>query len=166
MSKDMCPRNRPNFNTESRLTPNGGGVVGVRPGSAPAGTAAGYRRASRPALREFFASGTAVSVASAPGGSGGLPADVDALATTLGRPGRAAGDVVTPAASAEPVAGLGPEASRKSGTGAAVTGPDADLAVVPPAGPGAHVSRRVEVLPAADRSRALTPSPGGLAAAG
>ena len=35
----MCAGNRPNFNSDSGLTPNGGGAGGVSPGSAPKGNA-------------------------------------------------------------------------------------------------------------------------------
>ena len=140
MSKDMSPGNRPKFNTESRLTPNGAGPAGERPGSAPERNAAGSPRASRPALRRFFASGTAASAAAVPSGSGGLPADVDELAA----PG--------------PPAGVEAEASSRPGTGAAITGPDVEPDAVPTAGAG------VQVLAAAARSRAFTPSPAGLVA--
>ena len=37
MSKDMSVRNRSNFNTDSGLTPNGGGAGGVSPGSGSEG---------------------------------------------------------------------------------------------------------------------------------
>ena len=59
---------------------------------------------SMPALRGFFAPGTPVSAAAAPGGSGGPPADVDELAATLGRPSRDAGGevVLADAARANP----------------------------------------------------------------
>ena len=91
MSKDMCSRNRPNFNTASRLTPNGWRLAGAPPGSALERTAPGSPRASMPSLRGFFAPGTPASAAAAPGGSGGQAADVDELAATLGRPRRDAG---------------------------------------------------------------------------
>ena len=146
MAKDMSPRNRPKFNTDSGLTPNGRGVACVRPGSAPAGTAAGYRRASRPALREFFVPGTLAAAEATPSGSGGLPADVEALVALLGHPGRAAGVDVATLAAVALVAGLGTKASMWSGTSTAVTGPDVESDVV-------------QVLAAADRSRAFTASP-------
>ena len=91
MSKDMCSGNRPKLNTGSGLTPNGGGAGGVPPGSAPERNALGSPRASRPALRGFFAPGTPAAAAASPGGSGGQAADVDELAATLGRPRRDAG---------------------------------------------------------------------------
>ena len=47
-----------------------------------------------------------------------------------------AGVDVAPAAAVEPVAGLGREATIWSGTGAVVTGPDVEPAVVPTAGSG------------------------------
>ena len=135
MSKDMSPRNRPNFKTDSGLTRTGPGPAGERPGSARERNAAGSPRASRPALRRFFASRTPASAAASPGGSGGLPADVAELAA----PG--------------PPAGVEAEASSRPGTGAAVTGPDVEPDVVPTAGSG------VQVLAAAHRSRAFTASP-------
>ena len=153
MSKDMSPRNRPNFNTKSRLTPNGRGPAGVRPGSAPAGHAAEPAGASRPPLLHLFAPGTPTSAAADPAGFGGLLADVGQLAATLGYPGLAAGVDVAMVAAAEPVAGLWPEASIWSGTGASGTGSDVEPAVVPTAG------SVVQVLAAADRSRAFTASP-------
>ena len=67
-------------------------------------------------------------------------------------------------AAAGPATGVEAEASSRPGTGAAGAGPDVELDVAPTAGPGAHFSRRVEVLAAADRSRAFTPSTGGLVA--
>ena len=90
MSKDMRPRNRPNFNTDSGLTLNGGDPAGDRPGSVPKANETGPPGASRAGVRRFFAPGTA---AAAPGGSGGLPADIgldvdlppDAPTATLGR---------------------------------------------------------------------------------
>ena len=142
MSKDMSPGNRPNFNTVSGLTQTGPGPAGERPGSARERNAAGSPRASRPALRRLFASGTAASAAAVPSGSGGLPADVAELAAPLGRLGRAAGGV----------------AAELAAPPAAVTGPDVEPDVVPTAGAG------VQVLAAAARSRAFTPSPAGLVA--
>ena len=155
----MPPGNRPKFNTDSGLTPNGGGFAGERPGSAPEETARRHPRASRPALRRFFASGTAASAAAAPSGSGGLPADVAELAAPLGRLGRAAGVVAAELAAPGPPVGVEAEASSRPGTGAVVTGPDVEPDVVPTAGAG------VQVLAAAARSRAFTASPpAGLAA--
>ena len=154
----MSPRNRPNFKTDSGLTQTGPGPAGERPGSARERNAAGSPRASRPALRRFFAPGTPASAAAAPGGSGGPPADVDELAAPLGRLGRAAGVVAAELAAPGPPAGVEAEASSRPGTGAAVTGPDVEPDVVPTAGAG------VQVLAAAARSRAFTPSPAGLVA--
>ena len=158
MSKDMSPGNRPNFNTVSGLTQTGPGPAGERPGSARERNAAGFPRASRPALRRFFASGTAASAAAAPSGSGGLPADVAELAAPLGRLGRAASVVAAELAAPGPPAGVEAEASSRPGTSAAVTGPDVEPDVVPTAGDV------VQVLAAAARSRAFTPSPAGLVA--
>ena len=102
------------------MTPNGGGAGGVPPGSAPERNAPGSPRASRPALRGFFAPGTPASAPAAPGGSGGHAADVDELAATLGRPRRDAGGVAVgvAAAAAAPAAGLETEASSRPGTAA------------------------------------------------
>ena len=105
MAKDMSPGNRPNFNTDSGLTPIGRGPAGEWPGSAPESNAAGSPRASRPALRGLFAPGTRVAIAAAPAGSGGLPADIDAPAATLHRPGRGAGVAAAEVAAAGPAAG-------------------------------------------------------------
>ena len=110
-------------------------------------------------LRQLFAPGTPAAAAAGAGGSGGPAADVDELVAPLGRPTLAAG-----AASAEPVADLGTEASRRSGTGAAVTGPDVEPDVLPTAAAGAHVGRRVEVLAAADGVGTFTPALGDLVA--
>ena len=157
MSKDMSPGNRPKFNTVSGLTQTGPGPAGKRPGSARERNAAGTPRASRPALRRFFAPGTPASAA-APGGSGGPPADVAEFAAPLGRLGRAAGVVAAELAAPGPPAGVEAEASSRPGTGAAVTGPDVEPDVVPTAEAG------VQVLAAAARSKAFTPSPAGLVA--
>ena len=152
MIKDMSPRNRPNFNTDSGLTPTGRGPAGERPGSAPERNETGSPRASRPALRRLFAPGTPASAAAAPGGSGGPPADDAELAATLGRPGRGVGVVAAELAAAGPAAGVVAEASSRPGTGAAVTRPDVEPDIVPTAGSG-------QVLAVADRSRAFTASP-------
>ena len=155
----MCARNRPNFNTDSGLTPNGGGAGGVSPGSAPKGNAPRSPRASRPALRGFFAPGTPASAAAAPGGSGGPPADVDELAATLGRPSRAAGVEVV--AAATPAAGVEPEALSRPGTAAAgpVVEPDAQPARL--ARRGHRRTRRVDVLADVARANPFTPPAGG-----
>ena len=126
MSKDMCPGNRPNFNTGNRLTPNGGGAGGVSPGSAPKGNAPRSPRASRPAIRGVFAPGTPASAAAAPGGSGGPPADVDELAATLGRPSRDAVVEVVEVAAATPAAGVETEALSRPGTAAPGPGVEPD----------------------------------------
>ena len=164
MTKDMSPRNRPNSNTDSGLTPIGRGPAGERPGSAPERNAAGSPSASKPVLRGLFAPGTPASAAAALGGSRGPVADVDELVAPLGRPGLDAGDVAT-AAAAEPVAGLGTEASIRSGTGAAITGSDVDPDVLATAAAG-DVGQRVEVLAAAERGRTFAPALGDLAVAG
>ena len=140
MTKDMSPRNRPNFNTDSGLTPIGRGPAGEWPGSAPERNAAGSPRASRPALRGLFAPGTRAAAAAAP-------------AATLHRPGRAAGVVAAEVAAAGPAAGVEAEAASRPGPGAAVTGPDVEPAVAPTAG------SIVQVLAAAARSRAFTTAP-------
>ena len=144
---------RPNFNINSGLTLIGRGLAGERPGSAPESNAAGSARASRPALRGLFAPGTRAGAAAAPAGSGGLPADIDAPAATLHRPGRAVGVVAAEVGAPGPAAGVEAEASSRPGTGAAVTGPDLEPDIVPSTG------SVVQVLAAADRSRTFTASP-------
>ena len=181
MSKDMCARNRPNFNTDSGLTPNGRGAGGVSPGSAPKGNAPRSPRASRPALRGLFAPGTPASAAAAPDGSGGPAADGDELAATLGRPRRAAGGVAVGVASAAPAAGLETEASSRPGTAARsarVVGgrwrdahptglkatrasPDVEPDAQPATRGQRRVGRRVDILADVDRANPFTPPPGG-----
>lgn len=165
MTKYMIPRNRPNSNTDSGLTPIGRGPAGEWPGSAPESNAAGSPRASRPALRGLFAPGTPAAAEATPGGSGCLPADVDALVALPGHPGRAAGVDVAAVAAAEPVAGLGMEASIRSGTGAAVTVSEVDPDVLATAAAG-DVGQRVEVLASAERGETFAPAPGDLVVAG
>ena len=165
MLKDMSPRNRPNSNTDSGLTPIGRGPAGEWPGSAPESNAAGSPRASRPALRGLFAPGTRAAAAASPARSGGLPADIDAPAATRHRPGRAAGVVVAEVAAAGLAAGVEVEASSRPGTGAAVTGPDVESDVLGTASAG-DVGQRVEVLAAAARGRTFAPALGDLAVAG
>ena len=160
MSKYMSSRKRPNFNTVSRLTPNGGGPAGERLGSVPKGTARRPPRASSPALREFFAPGTPASAAASPGGSGGLPADGAELAMTLGRPGRAAGVEV---AAAAPPAGVETEASSRPGT-AGVGRPDVELDAQPARRGHRRVGRR-DVPADVARANPSTPPPAGPAAA-
>ena len=96
-------------------------------------------------LRQLFAPGTPAAAAGA-GGSRGPAADVDEFVAPLGRPTLAAAGG---AASAEPVVGT-------EGTGAAVTGPDVEPDILPPAGAGAHVGARV--LAAADGVGTFTPA--------
>ena len=155
MSKDMCCRNRPNFNTDSGLTPTGPGPAGERPGSARERNAAGSPGASRPALRRFFAPGTPASAAPSPGGSGGPPADVDELAAPLGRPGRAAGGAAVGVAA--PAAGVETEAFNQAGAAASTD-------VEPVRRGRRRVGRRVDVLTAAARANPSTPLPDGFAA--
>ena len=149
MSKDMCAGNRPNFNTGSRLTPNGGGPAGERPGSAPERNETGSPGASRAGIRRFFAPGTPPSAAAGPGGSGGLPAAVDEIVAPLGHPSRAAGDVAVEVAAAAPAASVEAEASSQPATDA---GPD----VEPDAQP-----RRVDIPADVARANPSTPPPGG-----
>ena len=59
-------------------------------------------------------------------------------------------------ASGKPVAGLGTAASRRAGTGAAVTGPDVEPDVLPDRYGVLVVGRRVEVFAAADRPAGRT----------
>ncbi len=143
----------PNFNTDSGLTPICRGPGGERPGSAPGANPPGLPRASSPSLRGLFAPGTPAATAGVRGGSRGPGAAVDELVAPLGHPGLNPGGGVATAAAAELIADLGTEASIWSGTGAAFTGPDLEPAVVPTAG------AVVQVLAAADRSKAFTASP-------
>ena len=71
-----------------------------------------------------------------PGGSVGPPADVDEFVASVGHPGLAAGVDIASAVAAEPVAGLGTEASIWFGTVAAVPGPDGEPDIVPTAESG------------------------------
>ena len=156
----MCSRNRPKFNTESRLTLNGRGPVGEWPGSIPARTAARPPRASGPALRRFFAPGQSAAATPAPGGSGGLPADIDKLAAPFGRPTRAAGDVAVEVAAAAPAAGVDTEASSRPGTAA---GPDVEPDAQPARRVHRPVTRRVDIPADVARANPSSPPPAGTA---
>ena len=159
MIKDMSPRNRPNSNTGSGLTPTGRSPGGSGPDRLRRGTRPGLREASRPALRRLFASATPASAAATPGRAGGPQADVDELVAPLGRRGLDAGGDVAPAAAAEPVAGLETEASIWSGIGATAAG-ETDVLATASAG---DVGQRVEVLASAERGRTFAPVLGDLA---
>jgi len=140
------------------LTPNGGGPAEERPGSAPERNAAGSPRASRPALRGFFAPGTAASAGAAPGRSGGPPADVDELTAPIVRSGRAAGVEAVELAAAAPAADVGSEASSGRGTAAAGRGVEPDAQ---PAGRGhRRIGRRGDVPAAVARANPSTPTAG------
>ena len=82
-------------------------------------------------LLHLFAPGTPASAAAGPTGSGSLPADIDAPAATLARPGCAAGVVAAEVAAAGFAADVEAEASSRPGTGAAVTGPAVEPDIVP-----------------------------------
>ena len=158
----MPPRNRPKSNSRSRLIGNGGRPQGAATGSAPAGNALALLGAWSPALRRLFAPGTRAAAQVVAGRFGGPAADVDELVGPFGRLSRDAG---VAAAQAAPVAGLGTCAAIRSRSGIAGSGPDVD--VLPPAGAGARVGRRVEVRSAAEWAMSFTPSlPGGQIAAG
>ena len=162
MSKDMCSGNRPNFNSGNRLIPNGGRPRGTPPGSALERNALGSPRASRPALRGFFAPGRPASAATAPGGSGGPAADV---AVPPGCPSCAAGVAAVKIAAAAAAAATGDvetEASSRPGTAAA--GPDAEPDAQPARKSHRRVDRHGEVLFGVDRGRSSTPASGGLVA--
>ena len=158
----MRPRNRPKLNTESRLTPNGGGPAGERPGSAPKGIETGPPGVSRRVLRGFFAPGTAVSAAAAAGGSGGLPAAVDELVATLGRPSRAAGVMALEVAAASPASSVESEASSARGTAAA--GHDVEPDAQPARRGRRRVGRQVGIQADVARANPFTPPPDGTAA--
>ena len=158
----MSSRNRPKSNNRNGLTWNGGHPGGAAPGSASAGNAPASPKASSPALLRLFASATRAAAQVVAGRFRGPAADVDELAAPAGRPSFHADVGAAQAPAAAPVAGPGTQASSRSGTVAAVSGPDVLLT----ASAGAHVGRRVEVLAAADRATSFTLSPGGLLAAG
>ena len=151
MPKDMSARNRPKSNTESGLTPNGRGPAGERPGSAPEGNTQRPPGVSGAGIRRFFAPGTPASAAADPGGPGGLPADIDELAATLGRPHRTAGGAAVEVAAAAPATGVEPEASSRLGTVAARLRPR-------------RVGRWVDVPADVARANPSTPAPAGTAA--
>ena len=112
-------------------------------------------------VRMFFAPGPAASAAAGVGEPGGLPADVDELIATLGRPDRAGGGVAVEVAAAAPAAGGEMDASSRPGTAAA--GPDVE--VEPAAQPATRghrrVGRRVDVLADVARANPSTPPPAG-----
>jgi len=157
MSKDMRAGNRPNSNTESGLTPNGGGPEGERPGSALERNAAGSPRAALAGVRRFFTPGTPASAAAGPAGFGGLPADVDALAADVGRPSCAAGVVAAEVATAAPTAGVETEASSRPGA----AGPAAEPGAQPGRRGHRRVGRRVGVLGDVAHANPCTSPPGG-----
>ena len=161
MSKDMSAENRPNFNTESGLTPNGGGPEGDRPGAALERNAAGSPRAARTRVRRFFAPGTPASAGVAPGRSGGLPADVDELAAPIVRAARAAGVEAVEVAAVAPATSVETEASSRPETVAAGS------AVEPDAQPARRghrrVGRQVDAPAAVARANPSTPPPAGTA---
>ena len=157
------------------MTQNGWGAGGVSPGSAPKGNAPRSPRASRPAIRGVFAPGTPAAAAAAPGGSGGLPADIDELAATLGRPSRAAGEAVEVAAAA-PAAGLEPRPqparnrrqvssgrggrwrdAHPTGLKATRTSPDVEPDAQPAPRGQRRVGRRVDILADVARANPFTP---------
>ena len=166
MPKDMRGVNRPNPNTGNGLTGNGGHPRGAAPGSAPEGNAPAPPRASSPALRRLFASLPPGAARAADVELGGLAADVEELVELFAPLTPDAGVPAGQAAVTALGAGLGTQAAIRSGTGAAVSGPDVELDVHPIAGVGGRVGPRVEVLVTADRARAFTPPPGGPAAGG
>ena len=122
------------------MTPNRGDPAGGRPGSAPAGRAAELAAASTPSLLHLFAPGTPASAAAAAGGFGGPPADIDELATTLGRPGRAADGAAVEFTAATPAVGVDTEASRQRGS---AVGPDVEQDAQPARRGHRRVTRQV-----------------------
>ena len=105
----------------------------------------------------FFAPGTPASAAAAPSGSGGPPADVDALATTLGRPCRGPGALSVKVAGTAPAGGE-TEASSRPGT---VAGPDIEPDAQPARWGHRRVKRRVDVPADAARANPFTPPSAG-----
>ena len=148
----MSTGNRPKFNTDSRLTPNGRGPAGERPGSAPERNAAGSPRALRAGVRRFFAPGTPTSAAAETGRSGGLPAAAGVLAALLDRP----------VAAAPPAVGVETEASSQPETFAASRG--VEPAAQPVRLSPRRVGRRVDVPADVARANPSTPPPAGTAA--
>ena len=158
MSKDMWCRNRPNFNPDSGLTPNGRGPAGERPGSARERNAAGFRGhqgrrfggsspPGRPPRARRRRAGPEVrrpTSPSSPRPSGASAAPPASWPPSSPRPGP------PPASRRRPPAG--PEPARPS------PAPTSNRTSSRPPGPAC------KVLAAAARSRAFTPSPAGLVA--
>ena len=159
----MPSRNRPNSHICNGLTRNSGHPVDTPPGSAPEANAPGPPRAWIPALLLLFAPTTPAAVGT--GSDGPVRPDVQ-LVAPFGHLSHDAGVVAVQTAAAGPVARLRTWASIRSGTGAAVSGPDVEPDVLPTAAAGAYVGRRFEVLAEADRTRTFTPSLGDLVAGG
>ena len=155
----MCAGNRPNFNSDSGLTPNGGGAGGVSPGSAPKGNAPDLRW---PRGRRFGDS-SPPERPPRPRRRRAGPEVSRPTSTSLPRPSaaRAArpGVEVVEVAAATPTAGVETEALSRPGTAAAgpVVEPDAQSAR---RGHG-RVTRRVDVLADAARANPFTPPAGG-----
>ena len=93
----------------------------------------------RAGVRRSFAPGTPSSAAASPGGSGGLPADVDELAAILRRSNRAVGDL-------------------------AAAGPDIEPNAQPAGRVHRRVTRRVDVPADVARANSSTPPRAGTAA--
>ncbi len=176
MSKDMCARNRPNFNTESRLTLNGRGPAGERHGSALERNAPGPRRASIAAILVLFALATpaagqvatggvmrfATDEVAFIGGFGGVAADVW-LVEPFAYLSYDAGVWAIQAGAAAPVVRLETvRVSIRFGTSTAVSGPAVEPDIHPTIGAGVRLGGRFGVMAEVDRARAFTLTRGGL----
>ena len=165
MSKDMSPGNRPNSNTESRLTPNGGGPAEERPGSVLESTATRLPMASIAALLLLFALATpaagqvatggvmrfATDEVAFLGGFGGVAADVW-LVEPFAYLSYDAGVWAVQAGAVAPVVRLETvRVSIRFGTSTAVSGPA-----------GVRLGGRFGVMAEVDRARAFTLTRGGL----
>ena len=175
MSKDMCSGNRPNFNSSSGLTPNGGLPAGAPPGSALERNATRLPKASIAALLLLFALATPAAGQIATGfstdetdelafigGFGGLAADVW-LIEPFAYLSHDAGVWAIQAGAAAPVVRLETvRVSIRFGTSTAIAGPADEPNVHPTIGAGVRIGRRFGVVAEVDRARAFTLSRGGL----
>ena len=157
MSKDMCAGNRPNFNTDSGLTPNGGLPAGAPPGSALERNATRLPKASIAALLLLFALATPAAGQIATGGVmrfstdevafiggfGGVAADVW-LVESFAYLSHDAGVWAIQAGAAAPVVRIETvRVSIRFGTSTAVSGPAVEPDIHPTIGAGVRLGRPV-----------------------
>ena len=172
----MCCRNRPNSNTESRLTPNRGEPAGEGPGSAPERTATRPPRAAIAAILLLFAlappaagqvaTGGVMRFATDEvafiGGFGGVAAEAW-LVEPFAYLSHDAGVWAIQAGAAAPVVRLETvRVSIRFGTSTAVSGPAVEPNIHPTIGAGVRLGRRFGVMAEVDRARAFTLARGGL----